>query len=92
MLVDAVDFGDDEIFDGGTAQAFTVNEIAEMVLDITGSKAGIEYLPMRRGETPTHIRATGSGWADLGWQPEFVYSQLVDTVVSYREHEQVAAA
>jgi UDP-glucose 4-epimerase len=92
MLVDAVQFGDDQTFDGGTGRAFTVNEIAERVLDITGSKAGIKYLPMRRGEIPTHIVATGEGWADLGWKPDFRYSELIDTVVSYRHHEQVIAA
>ena len=91
MLVEAVRFGGDEVFDGGTGEAFTVNEIAEMVIDITGSDAGIEYLPMRRGETPTHIHATGAGWDQLGWEPGFFYSQLVDTVVSYKD-QQIAAA
>ncbi len=91
MLVDAVRFGDDDIFDGGTGQAFTVNEVADMVLVITGSTAGVEYLPMRRGETPTHIVAEGDGWKKLGWNPEFFYSDLEATVLAYRHHEQVAA-
>lgn len=90
-LVAAIHDGEDRTVDGGTGVAFTVNEVADMVLDITGSKAGVEYLPMRRGEVPTHIVAEGDGWGWLGWRPEFRYSDLVDTVLAYQTHEQVAA-
>jgi UDP-glucose 4-epimerase len=89
MLVDALDHGDDVTFDGGTGQAFTVNEVAEMVLQITGSKSTIEYLPMRRGEIPTHIVAEGEGWDRLGWVPRFDPALFEQAVVSYRR---VAAA
>ena len=85
MLVDAARFGNDQTFDGGTGQMFTVNEVAEMVLDITGSKAGIQYNPMRRGEKETQIVAEGEGWDELGWKPEFRYEQLVDAVLWYRD-------
>jgi len=85
MLADALEFGDREVFDGGTGVAFTVNQVAEMVLEITGSKAGIEYLPMRKGETKTDIVAKGEGWDKLGWHPEFRRLDLEQTVLYYRE-------
>lgn len=84
MLAEALQFGDDCTFDGGTGQAFTVNQVADMVLAITGSKAGVEYLPMRRGEVPTHIVASGEGWKRLGWQPHFSTIKFEATVGSYR--------
>ncbi|WP_374774501.1 NAD(P)-dependent oxidoreductase [Streptomyces sp. NBC_01310] len=84
MLADALQFGDCEVFDGGTGVAFTVNEVAEMVLEVTGSKAGIEYLPMRKGETKTDLVAKGDGWEKLGWRPEFRSSDLEETVLHYR--------
>lgn len=84
MLVDALDHGDDATFDGGTGRAFSVNEVAEMVLDITGSRAGVEYLPMRRGELPTKIVASGEGWDRLGWRPTFDEERFVEAVESYR--------
>ena len=90
MLADALYYGDDETFDGGTGHAFSVNEVAEMVLDITGSKAGVRYLPMRRGETPTKIVAEGEGWERLGWRPEFSEQAFVEAVESYRDHPAVA--
>lgn len=86
MLTAAVNLGDDNVLDGGTGEAFTVNEVAAMVLDITGSDAGIEYLPMRDGETPTTIVAKGDGWDVLGWQPEFDHAKFAQAVASYRDY------
>lgn len=84
LLVDALDHGDDVTFDGGTGIAHTVNEIAELVLTITQSKAGIEYLPMRAGEKPTQVVATGEGWDRLGWKPGHDFVKFVRAVESYR--------
>ena len=86
MLADALAFGDDATFDGGTGVPFSVNEVAEMVLAITGSKAGVRYLPMRRGETPTKIAAEGEGWDRLGWRPVFSERLFAEAVGSYRGH------
>lgn len=84
MLVAALRHGNDEIFDAGTGHAVSVRDVAEFVLSITGSAAGINYLPMRPGEEPTKIVAGGAGWDRLGWQPEFSWNRLADTVESYR--------
>ena len=74
ILVRALKYGDDETFDGGTGIPFTVNEVADMVLELTGSRAGKEHMPMRRGETPTRIVASGENWHKLDcrppWRPE----------------------
>jgi UDP-glucose 4-epimerase len=84
MLVDAVDFGGCEVFDAGTGTAHTVNEVARMVIEATGSSSPIEHHPMRRGETPTRIVAEGDGWELLDWKPEFRRPDLDAAVGSYR--------
>jgi UDP-glucose 4-epimerase len=91
MLVDATRFGDDDVFDGGTGHALTVNEVADFVIahvqqatDTLTRKWPIEHLPMRRGEVPTHIVATGEGWERLGWHPSFSWHDVAATVDSYR--------
>jgi UDP-glucose 4-epimerase len=85
MLVDAVQFGGDDVFDGGTGYALTVNDVAAFVIEHTGNyEAGAEYLPMRRGEVPTHIVAKGEGWEKLGWCPTFSWDAVRNTVDSYR--------
>lgn len=85
MLVDALRVGgDDTTFDAGTGEAVTVNEVAHRVLDMTGSQAGIEYLPMRPGEVETAIRATGEGWDRLGWRPTLNWDSVAAAVFAYR--------
>lgn len=84
ILVDALDHGDDATFDGGTGKALTVNEVADFVVDVTGSTAGKRHMPMRRGEIPTQIVATGEGWERLDWRPELDLDRLAETVRSYR--------
>lgn len=84
MMADAVRFPDDVTFDGGTGVGVTVNQIAEFVLEETGSTAGIDYLPMRIGETKTNVPATGRGWELLDWRPEFSWDHLRETVQWYK--------
>jgi UDP-glucose 4-epimerase len=84
MLVDVLSFGDDQIFDGGTGHALSVLEVAELVIAITGSTGGVEYLPMRKGESPTTIVAAGEGWGLLENHPTFREADVVKTVEWYR--------
>lgn len=84
MLVEATQHGDDVTFDGGTGVAVTVNELAEFVLKVTGSKGGVEYLPMRPGETPVRIAAEGEGWDRLDWKPALDWDRVAETVRWYR--------
>jgi UDP-glucose 4-epimerase len=85
LLVDALGFGNDEVFDAGTGQAMTVNEVAYRVLSLTRSEAGVEYLPMRRGEHGEGVVATGEGWDKIGtWRPRFREEDFTFTVESYR--------
>jgi len=84
MLVDATGFTNNEVFDGGTGRSVSVQDVANFVNEYTGNKAGILYMPMRRGEDPTFIKATGEGWDLLGWRPEFAWSKLLGTIDSYR--------
>ena len=84
VLADAVGFGDDLIFDGGSGRPHTVNEVAKFVTFITGSTAGVKYLPMRRGERATDIKAEGEGWDLLDWKPTFNREDLISTVHTYK--------
>lgn len=86
MMVDALAFGNCEVFDAGTGHAQTVSHVAELTLSITGSRAGLAYGPMRKGEHPTQIVATGEGWDKLGWKPEFRDEDLIETIHWYHQH------
>lgn len=84
MLVDALQFGNGEVFDAGSGIPITVNEVAELVLEHTGSHGGIKRLHMRRGEHGLGVRAEGDGWELLGWKPHFIIDDLVKTIESYK--------
>lgn len=84
MLVEAVGHGDDAVFDAGTGTPVTVNELAEFVLQVAGSKAGVQHLPMRPGEVPVQITARGEGWDRLDWKPELDWDRIAETVEWYK--------
>jgi UDP-glucose 4-epimerase len=82
MLVDALTHGDDDTFDAGTGAPFTVNDVAAMIGQVTGNTE-VMHLPMRHGEAPTRICATGEGWDRLGWSPEFNRDLFDAAVAAY---------
>lgn len=85
MLVDAIRFGDDEVFDAGTGVAVTVRHFAETVIRMTWSKSELNFLPMRPGEEDmTTIRAQGWGWEALGWAPTLDWDKVQEAVNWYR--------
>lgn len=84
ILAAAVEVGDDTVIDGGSGTCFTVNEVADMVIRHTGSRAGVKYLPMRRGEIPTNICAEGEGWELLAEEPTFDIDELTAAIDSYK--------
>lgn len=88
MLVEAMAFGDGEVFDAGSGYPQTVLCVARRVLDMVGSDAGIEHLPPRAGERRVSTSAdvaNGEGWDLLDdWRPGFDMQKLTDTVNSYR--------
>lgn len=53
----------DEVFQAGCGLDTTVNELAEMVLKLTGSSSKIRHVPMRPGETPNAVvKAHQEAW------------------------------
>ncbi|WP_329601275.1 NAD(P)-dependent oxidoreductase [Salinispora arenicola] len=84
LLVDAIGHGDNFTLDGGTGKAVSVNDLANFVIEVTGSTAGVRHMPMRRGEVPTEIVATGQGWDRIDWRPQLDWDRVAESVESYR--------
>jgi UDP-glucose 4-epimerase len=88
LLVDALRFGNGEVLEAGTGSPMPVGEVAQIVLSHTHSSAGVQYLPMRKGEQLT------PGWemcADItttenlvGWHPVYQAAALADTIDWYK--------
>lgn len=86
MLVEAVDYGEDQIFDAGTGTAIPVWEVAQFVNRTCGrTSEQIDYSAMRLGEEEeTQIKAEGEGWITLGWRPRFDWDRVAETVQWYK--------
>lgn len=85
VLVQALGFGDDEIFDAGSGHEWTVNHVAQFVRAIAGSDSPIVHYEMRDGERPgTRLKAEGAGWEQLERRPDLDLQELVATIRSYR--------
>jgi len=84
MLVDATGHGDGVVFDAGCGVDISVNDFAQFVIEVTGSTAGVVHLPMRMGEIPSRICATGQGWERLSWRPKLDWDEVADAIRSYK--------
>lgn len=88
MLVEAMDFGDGQVFDAGTGYVQTVLEVARKVVDITGNRSVIKHMEERKGERKISTEADvarGENWDLLkGWRPIFDPYRLEEAVASYR--------
>lgn len=59
------------LYEAGTGIGYTVKEIAEKIIELSGSSSEIEYLPMRAGEPP-HSEVIAQNPVD------FMYTSLED--------------
>lgn len=83
ILIEATQFGDDATIDAGSGVSYPVQHIAGVVAAIAGSLVPHEFLPMRRGEIPTDIRATRENWSRLSFEPSLDWVALEQTVHAY---------
>lgn len=69
----------------GSGEEITVNEIANLVLHLTGSAVKLEYVPMRRGETEhTRIRADLTVLKDkIGFCPRVSFEEGMKKTTEY---------
>jgi len=87
LLVAATGFTEGEVFDGGTGIPTVVLDLANEINQYTKNEAGFRNFPMRDGEEPTTIVATGEGWDLLPEEliPKYRPEDLKYTVDWYRD-------
>ena len=80
----------DTVIEAGTGRRTTVNDIATIVLRLTGSTAGMEHLPMRPGEPPdSEVLARTDSMRTLGISVESLTqleAGLARTAAWYKEN------
>jgi UDP-glucuronate decarboxylase len=67
----------------GNPAEFTIAELAEHVLRLTGSRAGIEYLPLPADDPARRRPDISVANAVLGWQPTVPLEKGLGPAVDY---------
>jgi len=73
-----------KIMDAGTGISTPVKKVAELIIELTGSKSEIKYVPLRTGEVKvatkadlTEVRQT------LGWEPKYDLREGLKRTIPY---------
>lgn len=86
ILVEATEYGDNQIYDAGSGFCMSVNALADKIEFLCGAKYSRLHMPMRDGEVPTQIKANGDGW-DRVHAPGMVDNDLLYITINwYREN------
>ena len=72
------------IIDIGTGVSTPVKKVAELVIELTGSKSKIEYKPLRTGEVKVHTKAKlVDAEKHLDWKPNTDLRQGLKKTIPY---------
>ena len=80
----------DEFFNIGTGQETTINELVEMLLDITGSDLTPQYEPQTAMFVTRRLGSTEKARKLLDFQPTASLRQGLESVVAWRTADQSA--
>jgi UDP-glucose 4-epimerase len=76
-----------EVMDVGTGVATAVNRVAEVVIELTGSRSTIEHLPLRTGEVKLHTKADlAAAKKHLDWEPTVDLREGLRRTIPYYAH------
>lgn len=73
-----------QIMDIGTGVITPVKKVAEMVIEISGSKSKIKYVPLRTGKVKVHTKADNANAKnDLDWEPRTDLRESIKRAIPY---------
>ena len=73
-----------QIMDIGTGINTPVKKVAEMIIEITGSKSKIKYVPLRTGEVKVHTKADNTNAKKyLDWEPKVGLREGIKRTIPY---------
>lgn len=88
-LLDLPDQTSGEIYNIGSSQEVTINQLAKTVIDRTESASSIQYIPYSEAYAPgfedmrRRVPDTNKVHAAIGWVPKHNLSQILDDVIEF---------
>jgi UDP-glucose 4-epimerase len=73
-----------EIMDAGTGVSTQVKKVAELIIELTGSKSEIKYVPLRTGEAKVETKADLTRIKEiLDWEPKYDLTEGLKRTIPY---------
>ena len=67
----------------GNPGEFTIGELAQLVIEKTGTSSAIEYFPLPQDDPIRRQPDISRAKATLGWEPTIALSEGLDTTIEY---------
>lgn len=85
-LMDATGFAGDVVNIGSTAE-ITINELAKIIIQLTGTSSRITYEPLPENEPPRRRPDISKAMRKLGWKPTIDLDYGLDQTLLYFENQ-----
>ncbi|MBE2239370.1 MAG: GDP-mannose 4,6-dehydratase [Caldilineaceae bacterium] len=88
-LLDRPEQTSGEIYNIGSSQEVTINQLAQTVIDRTGSRSAVQYIPYNEAYAPgfedmrRRVPDTTKVHGAIGWTPKHNLIQILDDVIDY---------
>lgn len=97
-LLDRPEHTAGEIYNIGSSQEVTINQLAQTVIDRTDSRSPLHYIPYSEAYAPgfedmrRRVPDTTKVRTAIGWTPKFNLQQILDDVIDYERQRLATAA
>lgn len=85
--IEAIDKGDGEIYNIGSGNNISVNELAQKIIDIIDSKSKITYIAKQKGDVDHTWANVDKARKELGWEPHVTVDQGIKMFVKCMESQ-----
>jgi UDP-glucose 4-epimerase len=97
-LLDRPEHTAGEIYNIGSSQEVTINQLAQIVIDRTDSHSTLQYIPYSEAYAPgfedmrRRVPDTTKVRTAIGWAPKHTLQQILDDVIDYERQRLATAA
>jgi UDP-glucose 4-epimerase len=76
----------------GTGVRTSIREVADLLIDITGTKVGIQYLPAGQTFVKNRIGCPKRAQAEIGFTAQLPLRQGLERLIEWRDSHKAAVA
>lgn len=86
-FVKAIDYeGDQSVFNIGSGNGKSLNELIHSIKEIVGRDVEVKYLPSRSFDVPVSVLDNSLALKELGWTPQIEFNEGIKKTASWMSH------